>query len=326
MGQPIQLRLDALARDTALLTRRISSVVMQLPADPSRTPGVDKLVDPLYARAVKLASRSMSIAEQLHRTDLLERNTAHADRPVAAVLIPAWNAARSVAAATLVGQHDHAEITTSVLSSKSPHSTDIWQQALHGHDLPNVRIQGSIPPPAANLVSDRLENVPQQVIDQTDRVGDRTVLFSGKLTDVHGYMHLRGVHPRGWPEGATWDQVPGAGGDHGSAANASRELTGRGHGSTSLALHEYGHVVDRAIASPRWLSVSQSDSWLKGPQAEVRNRPSARTYLTHYPEEWFAESFARYSKSSQSAAALAHWYPETYRFMRAHAGKQQFSR
>ena len=36
------------------------------------------------------------------------------------------------------------------------------------------------------------------------------------------------------------------------------------------------------------------------------------------------ESFARFTKSPQSTAALARWYPQTYAFMREHVGTPDF--
>ncbi|WP_328590668.1 anthrax toxin lethal factor-related metalloendopeptidase [Kosakonia quasisacchari] len=74
--------------------------------------------------------------------------------------------------------------------------------------------------------------------------------------------HLKGVTPRGWPEGVTWDTVPGLGA-LGQGADASihpdetivavsRNEQGawslaEGHRSTNLVLHEYAHALDRSF-------------------------------------------------------------------------------
>jgi len=220
--------------------------------------------------------------------------------------------------------HGHAEVTVS--KTQQPASTisaDNWRRAERGRDLPNVRIVGSIPQPAANLVASRLAHVPERVVQRTDALGMRATLFSGRMTDVWGARSLRGEHPRGWPEGATWDTVPGSGGRSGFFANPNRELTGRGHGSTSLALHEYGHVVDGAMGGDKQ-SLSTRPGWKDVAWREYRAANPTDHYAGSYAEEWFAESFARYTKSQPSNDELAHAYPETYHFLSRELGPARF--
>jgi hypothetical protein len=327
MTPPITQRLAALARDTQLLQARIARVAPTLPEVPTRDDATLHAVQPLFTQAERLHDRAVSLATAMGKADLFEPGAVRdADRGAALVLVPAFVAVRSVTNAVRLGEHDHAEVTTSVTPG-SDVAAERWKVARRGEDLPNVRIVGTPSQPALNEVADRLENVPQETIERTDRLGDRGALFSGKLTDVWGYRSLKGVHPRGWPEGATWDQVPGAGSETGFAANPGREDRGKGHGSTSLALHEYGHSADAALApSDRYVHASDSRSWRDGAWREVRQREAPKAYVKSYAEEWFAESFARYTKSQQSSAALARWYPETYAWFKAHAGDAQFRR
>lgn len=50
--------------------------------------------------------------------------------------------------------------------------------------------------------------------------------------------HLSGMHPRGWPEDATWDEVGGAGGSDQAAVSVIGAS-----GSYATALHELGHSL-----------------------------------------------------------------------------------
>lgn len=61
-----------------------------------------------------------------------------------------------------------------------------------------------------------------------------------KLTDR--LPHLKGQAPRGWPPGSTWDDLSGAGG-----RDATYAVGGRfgGRGPANVALHEWGHALDR---------------------------------------------------------------------------------
>jgi SPP1 gp7 family putative phage head morphogenesis protein len=84
--------------------------------------------------------------------------------------------------------------------------------------------------------------------------------------DTKGY--LRGVRPRGWPPGSTWDKVSGCGaarpGDPIILGDLTEMLGGRtGSGSASTALHEVaGHGIDAIV---KW---SESSEW-KAAQREV---------------------------------------------------------
>lgn len=330
----IDVRLAALNRDTARLEQRAKQVAAALPAIPNgaapvRTREAVQQVAPLFEQSAQLGARAVSIVRQIERGathGLADGSAGLVDARLGAqtVITRALYSGRTITQLTGLGVHDHAEVAVSRVPG-SPSSKPRWEQSRGGQDLPNVRLNGSISPVAANLVTDRLENVPARVVTQTDAQGARAIMFSGNLTDVWGYRSLKGVQPRGWPEGSTWDIVPGAGSPEGFAANPGREQTGRGHGSTSLALHEYGHVVDHAMASHSASRITSEQAWMRGPQREVRSRASATDYVTKYPEEWFAESFARYTKSRESQAALARWYPKTWEFLRERLGEQRFA-
>jgi len=323
MSAPIAARMARLERDVAAFHARVNKVGAALPPEPPRDPTTLARVHPLYEAAERLRLRAEDIAQDMGVPDFFNEPVVQARRGAALVLDSAHLAARTVTQVTRVGLEGHAPTTVSVTPGSAA-SAQRWEQARAGRDIPDVRIVGSVPQPAANLLADRLENVPGGVVQLTDRLGIRGALFSGKLTDVWGYRRLRGEHPRGWPDGATWDTVPGAGGTSGYAANPNRELTGRGHSSSSLALHEYAHAVDHATARPGWRRASVERPWRDGPWRELRRRTEVSAYLRNHAEEWYAEAFARYTRSPQSQAALARWYPETWRYFRSRMGEQQF--
>lgn len=323
MTPPIPVRLAALERDLAAFHGRIDRVAAKLPQTPTRDPEVLARVRPLYEAADLLRARAQDIARDAGRADFFADPVVQAERGMALVLDGAYLADRTVTQRTRIGRESHAEHTTSVTPGSDAAAVR-WDAARDGRDLPNVRLVGNVTQPALNLVADRLENVPQSVIELTDRLGTRGALFTGSLTSVWGYRSLRGKQPPGWSAGKTWDMVPGAAYERRYAGNPGREQQGRGHGSTSLVLHEYAHTVDFATARPGYRRASHDRAWKDGPWRELRRRESAKPYFRNSPQEWYAEAFARYTRSPQSQAALARWYPETWEYFRSRLGTQQF--
>ncbi len=324
---PADRGLAALSQRTTRFEHDLSRAVAALPpvGAPDRERSGRVLLSGVYAAADQLHEGAAQLGKQLGLFKVLDGDEPVTDaaRGALAVLLPAWNAPRTVAQRTAIGAHSHAE-TTHSSSPGSDRGRAAWEQARQGANLPNARLHGPVDAATAANVVSRLANVPAETIALTDALGRRGVAFDGRLTDVHGFKSLRGKQPRGWPPGSTWDTVPGAGGVMGYAAKASSEDPGRDHGATSLALHEYGHVVDWAIGAPGERRASESKAWRDGAWAEVRRRSAPGSYLKYHSEEWFAESFARFTKSRWSMASLARWYPDTYEYMRSHVGEPQF--
>jgi len=81
--------------------------------------------------------------------------------------------------------------------------------------------------------------MPERVINELERNGVIVRLGAKPVPSFDGYEYLGKVHPRGWPEGATWNKVPGA-----YVRNDKVVLAGGGarHGGSSLVLHETGHA------------------------------------------------------------------------------------
>lgn len=160
-------------------------------------------------------------------------------------------------------------------------------------------------------VEDALVNIPSPVADQISRAHITVVACRERVTNCFPALH--NVHPDGWPEGSTWDLVPGA---FVPASNAVAISTIEGpqntrvvmparppdpngvyaaHGSSSLAVHELLHGFDAADSFP------SNDPSLFLPalkrDCDSLNREYNRTYFTNMtwgPREAFAESGARH--------------------------------
>ncbi len=86
--------------------------------------------------------------------------------------------------------------------------------------------------------------VPESLLAQARKAGIKDIHFGPVgMPYLDSNEYARGVQPRGWPPGMTWDDVPG-----GYNPRARSVVAGRGdHGCTSLALHEYGHALGHLL-------------------------------------------------------------------------------
>lgn len=144
-------------------------------------------------------------------------------------------------------------------------------------------------------------------------IGDRYI------TDLDDLGYLKGQQPRGWTAGSTFDQVPGV-------YDPSRRVCAcggdsKGHGSTSLILHEGGHALDDAYGTQTvggaLTPASTRSDYLEAVDAvpsDVRRlwnpyyRPDGNP-AGHNSERW-AEGFAAWTKArrgtlEEQARALA---------------------
>jgi hypothetical protein len=161
----------------------------------------------------------------------------------------------------------------------------------------------------ANLVAQQLLLLPPGTLQTMINQGQHVVACRGSVTDYRA--DLRGVQPRGWPPGMTWDNVPGAylpdtkevvigvvG--HGTPAGAHVPQTGEGHGSRNLVVHESTHAVDhatggdRSATDPNFIAARNADAAGLSPYESQGG--------TAGPEETYAESAARYYSHDPSDA------------------------
>jgi hypothetical protein len=132
-------------------------------------------------------------------------------------------------------------------------------------------------------------------------VGDKA------MPQLDNQGHLAGVKPRGWADGQTWDNVPG--GYDPNARVCACGGGGKGHGATSLALHEGSHALDDALARKLGRRASQTQEWqdvFYAMHGSARMNP----YFTYegnqsgFLSEGFAESYAAYTKARAAGRPL----------------------
>jgi len=164
-----------------------------------------------------------------------------------------------------------------------------------------VKTGGSGTAEDAKLVAQSLAKLPKSTLEQMQKNGTKVIACRGSVTDYR--TDLKGVHPREWPPGATWDKVPGVNNNtrnevviavigHGTPAGPHVPKTGEGHNSVNMVAHEASHSIDRGSPSP-----SQSDDFKKAREADMDK-------LSKYekqdgvggPQETYAESAARHAE------------------------------
>ena len=151
----------------------------------------------------------------------------------------------------------------------------------------------------AALVAQQLAQMPLSDLQTMRDEGVTVIACRGSITDHR--TELRGVQPRGWPPGSTWDSVPGvANGSevtiavvgHGTEAGPHVPATGEGHGCAALVLHEAAHALDHVSDSD---SNSSSADFTAARDADIDTlSPYERQAGAAGREETFAESYAGY--------------------------------
>lgn len=130
-------------------------------------------------------------------------------------------------------------------------------------------------------------------------------MMDGGITNHPAYANLKGVQPRGWPEGDTWDIVAGVGG-HDSLGLGDSHMS---NDARSLAIHEAMHSVASQTgfnSNPEFLSYFNRD----------KGRPNSKdyngVYRTSYPEEYLAMAVDEYYCSPATKALLKEYYPNAF--------------
>lgn len=87
-----------------------------------------------------------------------------------------------------------------------------------------------------------LNRLPDHLLVALKDGGVQIYVSDKPITEVDGGVAMKGVRPRGWGEGDTWDQVAGCYIESGETHSL---LFGKGrHGCDSLVYHETGHALD----------------------------------------------------------------------------------
>ncbi|KKO47558.1 hypothetical protein VT06_16365, partial [Arsukibacterium sp. MJ3] len=122
------------------------------------------------------------------------------------------------------------------------------------------------------------------------------------------FSELIGVTPRGWPEGMTWDTVPGL--YDPDTKTVVVATSGRfGTGSYSLLLHEVGHAYDHVMSS-----LSSSTPFRAARAADIGSLDRYQLQIGNAGlEETFAESFANYYGGNEN---YKNTNPNLYKYWR----------
>jgi hypothetical protein len=153
----------------------------------------------------------------------------------------------------------------------------------------------------------QLANVPAPILKAYAEAGGKIRIGLGGFPDIDSMQAFKGVMPRGWPQGSSWDQVNGGFNPQSKTAMIGvGNKKSAGSGSVATILHELGHGVDSVkIGAPH----TTNPEYLK---IHDRYKPFVDAYEQH-PEEFFAESFARMHASKKSRTAMMNKYPDMYR-------------
>lgn len=248
----------------------------------------------------------------------------------------AWAVATLAAAAALLGSTPTTLLADTATWDDVPGSAEsarLWQDITGDADLPDVQMRGAFSRPTLALVATHLAHVPLETTRRADAAPARSWLFSGRLTDLPGFTHLRGTTPTGWPAGYTWDAVSGAGAGApggGMVVNPDAEIKRTGEGAYALSLHEYGHVLDRIYAEAPLTLRSDAADWRSGPVAELA-RVGAKgwlatnpSYFLQSPAEWWAEALDLYLVDEKQHRFLATTYPQTWDYLHRLIGSPRF--
>lgn len=152
------------------------------------------------------------------------------------------------------------------------------------------------------VVIEEMIKMPLPALSALKKKSVKVVVCRNSVTEIR--TELKGVRPRGWPEGKTWDTVPGLNDPNNNRViiatrNGRVPPTGDGHGAHNLVLHEVGHAVGDAVVSggvtdPKFVAARDKDKAKLDTYEGQPGDPGVR--------ETYAESFARFYDSDPNDA------------------------
>lgn len=103
-----------------------------------------------------------------------------------------------------------------------------------------LKVQDYANPEVKKLVG-QLNVYPSNILTSLKNEGLKEIEIANLTTPyMAGNEDLKGVQPRNWPQGSTWEEVPGAYNPNNKTVVAGAAAK---HGSEALLIHETGHAV-----------------------------------------------------------------------------------
>jgi hypothetical protein len=176
-----------------------------------------------------------------------------------------------------------------------------------------VDIGGTADETDRQLVITAMLRIPLPGLQALAAANKRVVVCRGSVTEIR--TDLRGVRPRGWREGQTWDTVPGLNDPTNNRViiatrNGAIPATGEGHNASDLVLHEVGHAIDDSVGGG-----SNEQAFQDARTADLAALgPYFRQAGTAGLRETYAESFARFYANDPADAAT---YPHLHAYWAA---------
>ena len=162
-------------------------------------------------------------------------------------------------------------------------------------------------------------------LQEMKSVGIHVIVSRNSVTDY--LTNLKGIHPRGYLPGWTWDTVPGtvAGNNEivtatHAGANGERELPDtRQSSSADVTLHEIGHAINRQAG---WGWASDKEDFKQAYDKDAGRGPLSEPYYYQNDtaagrDEAFAESHAEFLTASDTMKAQ---YPSLYSYWEHYYG------
>lgn len=155
-----------------------------------------------------------------------------------------------------------------------------------------IQTSGTADAADAEMVARELEKAPPAALQQLKDQGTKVVVCRNSVTEH--LPRLKGVQPRGWPKGSTWDSVTGCHTNKEVVVAVTHEPGKAPYidhkGSTNMVLHETGHGLD--MDGPG--ASLNSDPAFQA--ARDKDKGQLRAYYTQAGDaglqETYAESFA----------------------------------
>jgi hypothetical protein len=191
---------------------------------------------------------------------------------------------------------------------------DVEANSLAGSDVARTYLAGNPDRATAALILRRIAQVPEVVHRHLDANGAVAILLGPyKLASMEGYEYLETMvcDYEGMANRRMCNDLGGVGvGPHHGVGFISRVDLDHTASYGGIALHEFGHAVDRAYGT-----LSGTAEFRSGPHQEAQSCWTSE-YLQSQPGEWFAETFAIMYSSAEHDETFRSMCPITWGWFR----------